>query len=301
MTTRYNPGGTTALLLAMAIWGATYVITKAVLDDFGAMTVLAARFAIGFAGLYFLARPQGYRLRMSLDPRFIRFGVVGIVLHNGLETVGLTLTSAGSAALIIAAAPAVTVLFSMVFLKERVTRLQTFGLALSIAGVVMVSGTAVGDLGIASAVGTLLVFGGVVAWAVYTVQGKRMADGYRPLVSTAAGAGSALLFLVPLSMGEMAVTGLPDPTIGSVAGILYLGLLASAAAYLLWNHALTQVDAAFAAPFVNLVPIIGIALALILGETITPMQLAGGGIVGLGVWLSSLKPRVRRKLTREYA
>jgi drug/metabolite transporter (DMT)-like permease len=128
-----------------------------------------------------------------------------------------------------------------------------------------------------------------------------MADGYRPLVSTAAGAGSALLFLVPLSMGEMAVTGLPDPTIGSVAGILYLGLLASAAAYLLWNHALTQVDAAFAAPFVNLVPIIGIALALILGETITPMQLAGGGIVGLGVWLSSLKPRVRRKLTREYA
>jgi drug/metabolite transporter (DMT)-like permease len=72
-----------------------------------------------------------------------------------------------------------------------------------------------------------------------------------------------------------------------VAGMLYLGVGASAAAYALWNFALEHVDASVAAPYVNLVPIIGLALAVVLGESLTPMDLAGGLTVAAGVWLST--------------
>jgi drug/metabolite transporter (DMT)-like permease len=62
---------------------------------------------------------------------------------------------------------------------------------------------------------------------------------------------------------------------------------ASAAAYALWNFALEHVDATVAAPYVNLVPIIGLALAVFLGESPTPADLAGGITVAAGVWLST--------------
>ncbi len=69
-------------------------------------------------------------------------------------------------------------------------------------------------------------------------------------------------------------------------GLLYLGLGASAAVYALWNFALEHVDASVAAPYVNLVPIIALALAVLLGESPTATDFAGGATVAAGVWLS---------------
>jgi drug/metabolite transporter (DMT)-like permease len=117
-------------------------------------------------------------------------------------------------------------------------------------------------------------------------------------VATAAGAGGALVFLVPLAAGEVIIQGPPELTSGAVLSVLYLGLLASAAAYGLWNYALERVDASVAAPFINLVPVIGLALAIASGESTTALQLAGGAVVGLGVWLSTTGAK-RRTQTRD--
>jgi drug/metabolite transporter (DMT)-like permease len=217
------------------------------------------------------------------------------VLHNGLETLGLVFTSAGSAALVIASAPAITVGMSWVFLRERVGRLQAVGIALSVAGVAVISIQAPGGISSQVIIGNLLVFAGVVAWGAYTVQGKRITAGESGIVATAAGAGGALVFLLPLSFGEVVIQGPPEFTAGAVASIAYLGILASAVAYALWNYALEQVDASVAAPYVNLVPVIGLTLALAVGETTTLLQLAGGATVGVGVWLSTKGAAARRR------
>jgi drug/metabolite transporter (DMT)-like permease len=275
----------------MAIWGATYVVTKGALQDIGPFTILVLRFGTGWLALWAVAARRGYSPAMSLDPRFILFGLSGIVLHNGLETLGLVFTSAGSAALVIASAPAVTAALSFFFLRERIGRTRAIGIALSVAGVAVISSNGAGADASRLILGNLLVFAGVVAWAVYTVQGKQLTEGYSGLVATAAGAGSSLLFLVPLSLGEVVVQGFPTFTPGAIAAVAYLGLLASALAYGLWNYALEQVEASVAAPFVNLVPVIGLALAVALGEATTTMQLLGGGAVGIGVWLSTRSAR----------
>jgi drug/metabolite transporter (DMT)-like permease len=281
-----------ALVAATFIWGATYVVTKGALEDIGPFTILVLRFGVGWLALWAVAGRRGYSPAMSLQPRFILFGLSGIVLHNGLETLGLVFTSAASAVLVIASAPAVTVAMSSIFLRERIGRVQAVGIALSIAGVALVSGNAASGDPSKVILGNALVFAGVVAWGIYTVQGKKLTTGHSGLVATAAGAGGALLFLIPLSLGEMVVQGLPTFTPGALASVAYLGLCASAIAYGLWNYALEKVDASLAAPFVNLVPVVGLAFAIALGESTTLLQIAGGGVVGIGVWLST---RARRR------
>jgi drug/metabolite transporter (DMT)-like permease len=282
-----------ALIAATIIWGATYVVTKGALEDVGPFTILALRFGAGWLALWAVAARRGYSPAMSLEPRFILFGISGIVLHNGLETLGLVFTSAGSAVLVIASAPAVTVAMSLIFLKERIERSQALGIALSVAGVVLVSGSTSTGNTTQVILGNALVFAGVIAWGIYTVQGKRLTAGHSGLVATAAGAGSALLFLVPLSLGEMVVQGFPTFTAEAIASVAYLGLFASAIAYGLWNYALEQVDASVAAPFVNLVPVVGLAFAISLGESTTLLQISGGAVVGIGVWLSTRSTSAR--------
>jgi drug/metabolite transporter (DMT)-like permease len=86
----------------------------------------------------------------------------------------------------------------------------------------------------------------------------------------------------------MLVVGPPELTVSNVGSIAYLGIGASALAFGLWNRALRYIDASVAASFINLVPVIGVSLALVwLGERLTPLQIAGGVIVGAGVIVSS--------------
>ncbi|HEX2294117.1 MAG TPA: DMT family transporter [Actinomycetota bacterium] len=280
-----NPGPA-ALLLAMLIWGGTLVVTKSLLNGMGAATLLSVRFLVAFLCLAPFAYRAGFRLRDVVRREFVLFGLTGIVLHNGLETWGLRYTSPGSAALIIGGIPAVTVALSRVFLRESLPRPRTVGVTLSVLGVVLVTGAPT-ERGALELLGNLLVFGGVLAWGVYTIQGKKMSVRVPAIVGTAAGTGAALLFLIPAAVVERWGEGLPTMAASDVTGLLYLGLGASAAAYALWNFALEHVDASVAAPYVNLVPIIGLLLAVMLGESLGATDVAGGATVAAGVWLST--------------
>lgn len=69
---------------------------------------------------------------------------------------------------------------------------------------------------------------------------------------------------------------------------MYLGAVASAAAYLLWNRTLAHLDATQVVNFINLIPVVGVVTAaLLLGETSVAWQILGGFLVLIGVWISS--------------
>jgi drug/metabolite transporter (DMT)-like permease len=207
------------------------------------------------------------------------------VLHNGLETAGLVYTSSAAA--------------SVWFLRERISVQNGIGIVISFAGVLMVASSGSDGAGALQLLGNALVLGGLIAWVAFTIQGKKMKTDHDPLVSTAAGVGSALLFLVPLAIWELATTGSPEVTAEGIVSIAYLGALASALAYWLWNHALGEMDASEAAPYLNLVPAIAVVLALIFGESIAPGQLVGGAVVAFGVWLSGRSARSARRTARQ--
>ena len=290
---RMNPG-VAALLGAMTIWGGTYVVADLVLNTVGPFLLLLIRFVLAFAVLVPIARKAGFEMKMVFQPTFLVFGLTGFVLHLALETMGLLYTSPGSAAIVIATAPAVTLLCSVLFLSERLTLQRAFGIGLSIAGALLVTQARVKSAGEAALLGNLLVFGGVLAWGVYTVQGKRLSSDVPGVVATAASAGSAILFTLPIAVVELATGAMPEFTTGSILGLLYLGVLGSAGAYGLWNVSLRYVDASVAGSFINLVPAIGVILAILVGEMMTTGQWIGAGVVAMGVWLTERTPSVVR-------
>jgi drug/metabolite transporter (DMT)-like permease len=279
--------GTLALLAAVAVWGTTYVVAKEILQHVGPFTLAVARFAISLIVLVPIATKLG-RERL---PRFGRssliLGLFGVALYFGLQNLGLTMTSAASAALVAAVIPALTAGLSYVLLGERLSRLQVAGVALAVLGVALVVGA---DLDLASPerlIGSLLIFCAAAAWAVYTIEGRRVLHGISPAVVSVQTTAVGLVILLPFAAWEVVRDGMPTSLgAGDVAGILYLGVVASAVTFILWNSGLRAMGSTTSTVMLNLIPVVGLATSFVAGESISVLQLAGGAIVLGGVMLT---------------
>ena len=280
--------GRIALILTAIIWGSALVVTKSLLQEIGPFTAAVLRFFIAWVILAPFAFRQGYRLSLAVRPTFLLFGLTGIALYIAMTNVGLVYTAASSAALIQAAIPGVTTLLSVLLLKERVSRWQVLGIGLSIAGLLLVTGINMHQTGSAPLVGNLFIFGGVLAWAVYTVQGKKLVSTFPWLIITTASISAGMLFLLPFAIGELWLQGIPHLRADGLFELLYLGAASSALGYALWNYGLRFLDASEAAPYINLIPVVGLLLSVILlHEPLSLIQAAGGALTLFGVWLSN--------------
>ena len=280
--------GRIALILTAIIWGSALVVTKSLLQEIGPFTAAVLRFFIAWVILAPFAFRQGYRLSLAVRPTFLLFGLTGIALYIAITNVGLVYTAASSAALVQAAIPAVTTLLSVLLLKERVSRRQLLGIGLSIAGLLLVTGINMHQTGSAPLVGNLFIFGGVLAWAVYTVQGKKLVSTFPWLIITTASISAGMLFLLPFAIGELWLQGLPHLRADGLVQLLYLGAASSALGYALWNYGLRFLDASEAAPYINLIPVVGLLLSVILlHEPLSLIQAVGGALTLFGVWLSN--------------
>src|SRR3989442_5204473 len=90
-----------------------------------------------------------------------------------------------------------------------------------------------------------------------------------------------MLVMAPLAALEWAAGARPVVTPSAVAGTLYLALVISAGAYLVWNWALARVEASRAAPFLTVQPGVGALLGAVgLGEAVTPIPAPRRVLVG---------------------
>jgi drug/metabolite transporter (DMT)-like permease len=128
---------------------------------------------------------------------------------------------------------------------------------------------------------------GIIAWVVYTVAAKRLAGADQIVVITIVAALGALM-LMPFAAVEFLQESRSVPSLHAWLGILYLGVLASAAAYLLYNMALREFDASLVGVLSNLDPLVGVVTSVVfLGESLNPGQIAGGVLALIGMWLAS--------------
>ena len=132
-------------MLAVALlWASNNVITKAALDrGLEPLIYIVLRFALVTVLLfpYLWLREVPLRVQRADVPRFVVSGLCGFALYNMLYVVGLSHTSAFSAAILVSLAPIFILMLSAVFGLETVRRLQWVGVAISFLGV----GIFVGD------------------------------------------------------------------------------------------------------------------------------------------------------------
>ncbi len=283
----------------MVIWGSTFVVTKAAMREFSPFVLAFLRFAI--ASLCLLVALRGWRrvaaLRHSVSFWQLAFlAVIGVAAFTVAFNYALVYGSASQGALIYAAIPAVVAICGALFLQERLHRNGRIGIALSIAGAIVIALGAAEQAESAPAplLGTLLMLLSVALWGAYTVVAKRAAHADQLALTFAVSAlgAVALLPAVPI---EYAVRGFATTSALGWAGVIYLGVLASAVCYGFYNFALRSLDASTVGVYTNIDPVVGVVCAFVfLGETLSPAQIAGALVVFAGIWLASVAPRVAR-------
>ena len=286
-----------ALLLTMTVWGSTFVVTKAVLAEAGPFTITVLRFGIGLGVLLPFAYRRGFRMRLALDPTFLLFGLTGVALYFGLQNLALVFTSAANAGLISAGVSVAAAVLAYVFLKEPIPPPRLLGVGLSVLGVLLVSGTTPSGESSRSLLGNALMLVAVLAYGAYAVQGRALRSGerYPASVATAASFAAGLLFLLPLATGEILLLGAPQLGLRGWLVLVYLGTAASALTLFLWNYALRHVPASAAALYINLIPVVGLGFALLVGEPVGAAQLIGGAFAVAGVLLGDAAVRKQRQ------
>jgi drug/metabolite transporter (DMT)-like permease len=291
LSVRARPLSITLLLIAVVIWGGSYIVTKSGLSELPPMLFALLRYCVASVVLVPLALTRGGMSKLRrpiLWGTLVLMSLAGVAVYYVLFNLALTYTTASQVALIQSSTPAITAVMAALWLGERVGRMRVIGIALAVAGVALVVARTQPD---ASArdplVGSALAFASVLVWSAYTIFAKRIADADAIAVTTIVTVLGTLL-LLPAALVESKGISIPAISTEGWLKIAYVGALSSAVSYLLYNRALRDVDASLAGTFINLGPVIGVVSGvLLLGETITPLGIVGGALALIGVWIST--------------
>ncbi len=289
--------GRAVLILAASncLWAGSYVAGKDALANWPVASLNMLRFTIAGVALtpYLWANRRRLPRGRSDRTRLAAMCLLGFIGNKAFEYWGLSLSNATDMALLIAAEALVTVLLSVLLLKERVRAVQAGGLMAGGFGVYLV---VVGGLrppsafGGQQAVGNLLIIISLVMEAGFTIVGKTVADRYPPFLITAAVVVGSLVAWWPAGLIQLGSAGWPAPTWAVIGGGLYLGLITTVVGYWAWFYGLQRVMPGAMAPLLFIQPLVGTALAVLLrGERPGAATLLGGAMVLMGVFLVAVE------------
>ncbi len=282
--------GQLALVAAIVAWASAFAAIKALLDaGFAGEDVAIARYAVALPGFAFLlVRAGGLPgLRLADAARVAAAGLLIVAGYHLSLNLGAEHTTAGTAALVVALAPALTVVIAAAVGYEPLTSRRVAGLALAFAGVLVVVTLGSGaSLSLAEAKGPAIVLGAPVSFALYNVLLKPLFARYGAVQLTAATSLVGTAALLPL-VRPRTVESVAGATAGQLALLLFLGLVATLGGYLAWTKGLEALGPGRTAVWANAVPPLAVVFAaLTLGETVTPWFAAGGALVVGGVVLA---------------
>lgn len=282
------------LLVANVVYATSYVVTRVTLEDIPPAMLALARLIIGAAVLMpvALARRRSDSVPVSRTDRWSIFwmGAIGFAGAFAFAHWGIARSTATNAALLITVEPVSLILRSPLTLGERLSRLEVIGALLAVIGATLV--VLSGIPGVTQALvphwrgDVLLVLSGL-AHASYSLFGRDVLARYPALEVTAWSILWGSVAMVPLALAEW-IGGLrPLWTKAAVAGTAYLALVITALGYLAWNYALERVKAPRAAIFLNLQPLVGALLGmLLLGERVSIFTVVGGLLIVAGLCLT---------------
>jgi len=295
------PTAYVALIVANVVYGASYAVSRVVLEHMGPATLAFCRLAIGSLVLVPLALLQGRGdRRLSRSDRWSIFwmGFFGFAAAFALGNWGLRLSTATNAALLITAEPVSLILLSPLVLVERLTPREGVGAFLTVVGATMVvlNGIPGASVGIAPHWrGDLLLLLSGVAYAAYSLFGRDVLARHPAVPVTAWPAVWGLVLVAPFTLAELTMGLRPEWTPATVTGTLFLGVVITALGYLVWNWALEKVEAPRLAIFVNIQPLAGALLGVLaLHEPLTIYTVAGGSLILAGVHTAVTAKRAHR-------
>jgi drug/metabolite transporter (DMT)-like permease len=281
--------GLFAGLIAAAIWGGMYVVSKVVLDVVPPFSLLTTRLIFGALTLLpFIIFKTGINFTRKQWFQVLGVGFIGFGVSLAFQFIGTKLSTAANGALVTSATPAFVLLFAALILGERVTRQRLAALGMATVGVIIVIDPRNAHLSSELFWGNLSLVAAALTWALYSVLIRKVTRGLAVLPVSLVCLLGGLPLTIPAAGIELNIIGLGTITPWVIIGILYLGVISTGLAMYLWNLAFTRIEAGVASLTFFAQPVVGAGLgALLLGEHLGVMFLLGGGLIGLGLILAA--------------
>jgi drug/metabolite transporter (DMT)-like permease len=202
--------------------------------------------------------------------------------------VGTKLSTAANGSLVTSATPALVLPFAFFLLKEPVTRRRLIAILVASLGVLAVIDPRSAQLSSSLFLGNLSLLGAAITWALYSVLVRKVSSNADVLQASAIMLLGGLPLTIPASAWEISTQGIGTITPGIIGGILFLGIISTAIAMFLWNYAFARLPAGIASLTFFAQPVVGTLLGwFFLGEKITPLFIAGGVLIGIGIVISN--------------
>lgn len=281
---------TSALLLLFLslLWGASFLFAKIAVGAIPVFVALAARVMIGAAslGLYLIVTRHALPRELRIWRMFLFMGVFNNAIPFALLFWAQTEITAGLGAILNAMTPIFTLIVAHVLTRdEKITRDKLIGIGIGFCGVaVLVGPSLLLDPGRA-ALAKLACIAASVSYGFASVFGRRFArEGVSPLSATFGQIVTSTLVIFPIALFFHPVATLAAAPVEVYLALLGLGIVSTAFAYVLFYKILARAGATNVSLVTLLVPVSATILgALVLDETLTPMQGLGMALISIGL------------------
>jgi len=281
-----------ALLIALSLaWGTSFLTMAVALRGFPPFTIVLARTAMAALVLGLACVAMGLRLPRGRQAwtTCAGMGLLNNAIPFTLIVAGLQFIPSGLAAVVNAATPVFAVLCAHWLADdERLTPNRLAGALTGVLGVGILVGPAAFDLTRGGeALGIALCLGACLSYGLSGVWSRRVKRvGLAPLPAATGQCATAALLMLPLVVLVDQPWALPAPPVEAVLALLALGLVATALAYALFFAILAGAGATNTMLVTLLVPVSALLLGwAVLGEALSPRQVAGMVVIGAGLLL----------------
>lgn len=270
-------------VVVVAIWAETFVSSKVLLLS-GLMPadIFFYRFTLAYVGMALLSHSRLWASSWKHELMLLLLGLTGGSLYFLAENMALKLSTASNVAILVGTTPLMTaMLLSVFYREERMTRMQIAGSIVAFAGLVLVvlNGQLVLHLNPA---GDILALGASVTWAFYSLLIKTLNHQYDALFITRKVFGYGLITILPwfalVQPLQVDTSVLSQPVVWG--NLVYLGIVASMLCYMVWNWLLPRLGVVKSTNVIYTQCTFTMAIsAIVLGDRITPMAIAGTAIL----------------------
>ena len=279
-----------AIIAAAVLWGGSIVAQKLALSGFSAVEASVLRDVGGLAILLSTwVWQEGTLAKLTMaDVRMLGLLGLGVLGNHLLILMGLKYVSGAVGGVIIGSSPVVTALLSAMMIQDVPLRAVWLGGLLSFAGVGLVSVAGFQAAGDQPLFGSLLVFLGVVSWALYSIGSRELMERHSALTVNWATLLVATVLQIPLLWTDrkMLDAGLGSVTPADWMALGYLVLFATAIAQQAWLYGVKGIGPSRASVFGNLTPVAAIVLsAVLLNESVGISEVLGIALILAGVWV----------------
>lgn len=287
MNTKNNYTYHLVAIVVVAIWGLTFISTKVLIGHgLSPQEIFLLRFLMAYVGIWFISPRKLFADNWKDELWLLLGGITGGSFYFLTENMALEITLATNVAFIVCTAPLLTTILSLlIYKKEKATRSLIGGSLLALVGVALVvyNGSFVLKI---SPLGDFLTLLAALSWAFYSLIMKKMANRYRTTFITRKIFFYGVLTILPAFLfrpWQSAFSLLLEPAV--LFNLLFLGVLASLACFVVWNMVLKQLGTVRASNYIYLNPLFTlVGSAVFLGEQLTIVALMGAVLILGGVY-----------------